>query len=189
MNLDFQMQKILKIANLIFVVFCTYAYAQPAIQPFDMEVTTTMLHWKKGEVLDKNIRSSLAVKKWRHDYAEEYFYYTEIDINGDRAKEILIAGTTFPARGRGYLLLKRSGNNWIDIASWRGGFIFHKESKNVKAYDIHIFEKDYGEMYYAKAKWKGNKFSNEFVTLLPRTIYDSSFYEFWQSLNSIDDSK
>lgn len=183
------MQKLLKIATVVWVFFCAYAYAQPSIQPFDMEVTTSMLHWKNGEMLDKTIRNSLAIKKWQQGYAEEYFYFAEMDINGDKKKEILIAGTAFPTRGRGYLLLKNSGNNWIDIASWRGGFIFHKESKNVKVYDIHIFEKDYGEIYYAKAKLKGIKFVSEFVTLLPRTLYDSSFYGTWQQLNSIEVAK
>jgi hypothetical protein len=166
-----------------------YAYAQPAIQPFDMEVTTSMLKWKSGELSDRGIISSNALKNWKNDFAEDSFYFSELDVNGDKINEIIVAGSSFPARGRGYLLLQKQNNIWRDIARWRGGYIFHKKSKDVKKYDIHIFEKYYGEMYYIKAKLKGGKFTNDFVTLLPRTLYDSSFYETWQSLNSIDVSK
>lgn len=183
------MHKAFKNLVWIFVLVCFNATAQPAIQPFDMEVTTSMLQWKRGELIGKNISASRSVKSWKHEFAEESFYYSELDVDGDKKNEILISGATFPARGRGYLLLTKKGNNWIGIASWRGGFIFHKESKSVKAYDIHIFEKDYGEMYYAKEKMKNGKFTVEFVTLLPRTLYDSTFYETWQSLNAIDLAK
>lgn len=179
----------MKFIIIFFAFLCGGVIAQPVVQPFDMEVTTSMLKWKRGELSDKSVLSSKALNRWMYEYSEESFYYAELDVDSDKTNEIIIAGNSFPARGRGYLLLKKRNKTWEDIANWRGGFIFHKQAKNVKNYDVHIFEKDYGEMYYAKAKMKNGKFVNEFVTLLPRTLYESSFYETWQHLNSIEVSK
>lgn len=175
----------------VFILFSATAYAQPAVQFFDMEVTSANLDWQKGDVQTNKIFKSKEYLNWKNEFNESNAAYAELDLDGDGVKEIIIAGRDFPARGRGYLLLKINGNKLMTIASFRGGLIFHKESKDKKKYDLHIFEKWYGDMYYHVLKLNEGKYKIKSSTLLPRTIYDASFYERWVELNfnSLFDAK
>lgn len=179
------MKSLIYLSTLLYCV----VNAQPSVQAFDMEVTTSMLGWSQNELGERNVHISNALKKWKKEFSEEKNYFAEIDIDGDKANEMIIAGGDFPTRGRAYLLLKKQSGKWVSIAYWRGGFIFHKESIGVKIYDLHTFEKINGEMYYSKNKFKNGKYINDFATLMPRTLYDSTFYDKWKILNSIEIAK
>jgi hypothetical protein len=160
--------------------------AQPTVQPFDMEVTAPMLEWKSVEKNSQKIYNSRIYLSWKREFSEERAVYSELDIDGDGKKEIIIAGDGFPSRGRGYLILKKVKGTFVNINQFRGGFIFYRENKSIKKYDLHIFEKWDGDMYYYVQKISNGQFKLKSTTLLPRTLYDGEFYEKWVELNYIE---
>lgn len=50
-----------------------------------------------------------AYKAWSKDFAanDPYGRYTEIDLNADGVKQLIVAESDFPASGRGFLILQK----------------------------------------------------------------------------------
>jgi hypothetical protein len=160
--------------------------SQPVVQPFNYEVTTLMLTWKSIHQDNLGIPKLPGYKAWSKDFAvnDPLVQYAEVDLNSDGVKEIIVADSEFPTRGRGFLFLQKQGGKYVPIAAFRGGFILTRsDMKNY--FNIQIFEKEYGEMYFYELGFKGGKYRFLFETKLARTIYDAEFYERWKVLNSL----
>lgn len=182
--IDFYLKSVKKLFILFFVILSPSVFSQPAVQPFDIEVTADMLKWKGASLLPAEIKKSKVLKHWQDEFAEENIAFAELDVNGDNTKEFIIAGSDFPTRGRGFLIIQKTKNGWKNIMQWRGGFIFHRENK--PGYSLHVFENSVGNMYYLKLNYERAGYSKEFFTLLPRTIYNGDFLVLWQSLNGMN---
>ena len=160
--------------------------SQPVVQPFDYEVTTLMLTWKSIHQGDLGIPKLPGYKAWSRDFAanDPLVRYAEVDLNSDGVKEIIVADSDFPASGRGFLFLQKQSGRYVPIAAFRGGFILTRSDMK-KYFNVQIFEKEYGEMYFYELKFSGSKYRLLFETKLARTIYDADFYERWKALNSL----
>jgi hypothetical protein len=175
---------IIRYISLPFFIFAmTEVIAQPITQPFDMEVTSSMLEWRVVNEQINSISKSNAYNKWKKEFAEESVAYAELDVDGDGRKEIIVAGSSFPLRGRGHIILRKNGKKLMNVAQFRGGFIFHKEDKNKKKYSLHVLEKLDGNMYYQVLNLSNGIYKIKSSTHLPRTIYNAEFYDRWVVLN------
>jgi len=168
------------------VAIASSAATQPVVQPFDYEITTLMLTWKNINQGNLGLTKLPGYKAWSKDFAanDPLVSYAEVDLNADGIKEIIVADSEFPTRGRGFLFLQKRGGKYVPITAFRGGFILTRSDMK-KYFNIQIFEKEYGEMYFYELGFKGGKYRLLFETKLARTIYDAEFYDRWKALNSL----
>jgi hypothetical protein len=167
----------------------TSAHSQPAVQAFDHEITTLMLEWNSIEDGKFPALKSRALSAWRKDFgALDNLYYANVDLNNDGRLELVVTDLNFPTRGRGFLFLQKQRGDWVNVAAFRGGFILTRDDVK-KYFNIQIFEKEYGEMYFYELGFKGGKYRLLFETKLARTIYDAEFYEKWKFLNDFEFKK
>ena len=164
------------------------ASSQPAVQAYDYEITPMMLTWKNLSDGKLGIQKLNAYKSWSKDFAanDPYVRYAEVDLNADGVKEVIVADSDFPTRGRAFLILQKQSGKLVPITFFRGGFILTRNDMK-KYFKLHIFEKDYGVMTFYELQYKQAKYRLTFETELPRTIYDEGFYAKWQYLNTLDE--
>lgn len=162
--------------------------SQPTVQAYDYEITSMMLTWKNINEGNLGISKLPVYKAWSKDFAtnDPYVRYAEVDLNADGVKEIIVADSDFPSRGRGFLIMQKQSGKFVSIAFFRGGFILTRNDMK-KYFKIHIFEKEYGVMDFYELQYKQGKYRLTFETELPRTIYDADFYAKWQYLNTLDE--
>ena len=167
---------------------CGLVFSQPAVQAYDYEITPMMLTWKSIHEGNLGIPKLPAYKAWSKDFAanDPYVRYAEVDLNADGVKEVIVADSDFPSRGRGFLILQKQSGKLVPITFFRGGFILTRNDMK-KYFKFHIFEKEYGVMTFYELQYKQGKYRLTFETELPRTIYDEGFYAKWQYLNTLDE--
>lgn len=97
-------------------------------------ITTSDIEWTPAE--PRRLEKQQAYKKWKKDFwilskkeakrlgiSEHSLRHSEIDVDNDGVKEILVQDTTWYSGGFGIGLFQKKGHSWKLISQHRGAFV------------------------------------------------------------------
>jgi hypothetical protein len=165
-------------------MFCgEVSLAQPVPQDFVYEITSEMLTWKYSSRSNFPAKKSKAYINWEKNFlVGENIYFSELDINADGKYELIVADSSFPTCGRAFMLLKRKNRDWIELATFQGGFVLTRQDSR-RYFNIQVLDKCLGEMYFYELFFREGRYQKLFSTKLARSIYDNRLYDKWRELN------